>query len=1361
MGEFNHLHDDLENDPQKFFDYYRMRQETFRYILIGIEAAIAKTYLTTGSSFKTLGYSFRIFDVTVGRIVQGTCKAIWEKFANTHTPFPSTDEQLDSIVERFWGKWKFPNCVGCIDGKHVRIRNPEHSGSMYRNYKQYFSIVLQGVAGPYYKFIAIDVGACVKECDGTTENTQEHTHITRRIHFGQADRRLHAANNFVARRIARNFRRIPPFTTHSRNRIRQDDRSTSCSVSTCEQGFLHVCVGLVLTAKVSSSGAFAGWRHGVRTWHGLRSHCRPPVVPGSTTELALTLRRCAASGLSVFAGRATDLEPEGATFSTRILNSAECASLDKDVATTTQLSTICGDRPEQDPRHAHLSFCSIPNVLHRIEVSVSFADVGRWHVCQGIYFVRRKQSPYKGFTIGLNCALLTQGICRLVCLATQSYPAIDVYQRLPQLIRHVGTVPGGDAAKSMNSQHTLGTLAQGNPSACTTSEMKYPIRLAEKRGRDKGDIAMRINCAIATKLNALNSSAVLSSHCVYQWDFKRRPFYFIVGKPISKFNTGARPPGTCRSVERAERTGEEPRIFRSLSVRVRDGRAVVQSQVLGQFPVRCGLLILLLVRATPHRGSSFTELPPKHGSCLQDGNPQRSINSRSKGATIRVKLTRTSSATSPLRARCSVLVAPRVSVGLLKAANPYLNWWNNCSKRGLESRRGLKRGEHGEAQKLKGGGNGRSPRKPAGLRRRTARFPLAKNPGVTRPGIKPDGVRFGVVVTQVCASPQRTGFDLRWSRRRVPHAGNTKRTLPLCYSRCSSYHSFVAPFSTKVCLVDSRVKLEMELLAGKKRCSQSDGHGPYLQTILEVTYRPFLRYTEDRNQRVLLDWESHPQRGADRWRFLEHRPPAMPPCPTISSGYYSVEARSEVANQAVAHTGDSSIIQILHDTLSGVSHASLKGEEVDSVVFGIGISVCWKGGEGVAFQLIFRQLPLHFFPPSRNPSPLDPSHLDNNPSLHSPAVQPAIPRRGTLSVLNYGVKKTPTNTCTLKWPINSLRVTFPGRHRPLVSSSRPSGNAGIPVMQYRLNQRVLPHCPFPPNPPARHPTFHLPLCERGKKLGGSKYEDHAVGVLRSEFSTRDERYRILCLRVTPHLVFSPRWEVGVHVLEMPGKGHAQVSECGNPLVTPENLDQAPCVPSLQQGDPLARRRSAWHRIVLSDILAAEERGALPIDLSRSSAWQEAGFSGCWSLRRGFQCKQVLEMCDSQGAIVLPYLELYLTADPFEIVIMLTVCETQRAEEDPEGNLIAVMYRRIVQGDTHSKIEAVKTSPISENLTADMMKLPSLNHVHVRHWLDQTVDVRFNISTGPCMWPSSESYRHDVEGLRGEPLNQFWALFLES
>lgn len=73
---------------------------------------------------------------------------------------------MKSISDEFWRKWKFPNCVGCIDGKHIRIKAPQNSGSMFYNYKHFFSIVLQAVTGPNYRFITTEVGAFGKESDG-------------------------------------------------------------------------------------------------------------------------------------------------------------------------------------------------------------------------------------------------------------------------------------------------------------------------------------------------------------------------------------------------------------------------------------------------------------------------------------------------------------------------------------------------------------------------------------------------------------------------------------------------------------------------------------------------------------------------------------------------------------------------------------------------------------------------------------------------------------------------------------------------------------------------------------------------------------------------------------------------------------------------------------------------------------------------------------------------------------------------------------------------------------------------------------------------------------------------------------------
>lgn len=42
LGEFNHLHEELMRNKEKFFDYYRMDMETFKYILTAIQPSVTK-----------------------------------------------------------------------------------------------------------------------------------------------------------------------------------------------------------------------------------------------------------------------------------------------------------------------------------------------------------------------------------------------------------------------------------------------------------------------------------------------------------------------------------------------------------------------------------------------------------------------------------------------------------------------------------------------------------------------------------------------------------------------------------------------------------------------------------------------------------------------------------------------------------------------------------------------------------------------------------------------------------------------------------------------------------------------------------------------------------------------------------------------------------------------------------------------------------------------------------------------------------------------------------------------------------------------------------------------------------------------
>lgn len=102
---------------------------------------------------------------TIGEIVKDTCAAIWDVLKDKYLPRPSR-EMWSKIAENYFQKWNFPNCIGAIDGKHVRVKCPAHSGSRFYNYKHFFSILLQAVADADCKLIAVDIGTVGRQSDG-------------------------------------------------------------------------------------------------------------------------------------------------------------------------------------------------------------------------------------------------------------------------------------------------------------------------------------------------------------------------------------------------------------------------------------------------------------------------------------------------------------------------------------------------------------------------------------------------------------------------------------------------------------------------------------------------------------------------------------------------------------------------------------------------------------------------------------------------------------------------------------------------------------------------------------------------------------------------------------------------------------------------------------------------------------------------------------------------------------------------------------------------------------------------------------------------------------------------------------------
>lgn len=123
-------------------------------------------YLGSGNSITDLHFKFKRGKSTIAYIIQRVCRAIWTNLLRDNIP-ELTTESFQTIARGFDVKANFPQCVGAIDGKHIRVCNPANSGSLFFNYKAFFSIVLLAIVDSNYKFVFVDIGAYGKECDST------------------------------------------------------------------------------------------------------------------------------------------------------------------------------------------------------------------------------------------------------------------------------------------------------------------------------------------------------------------------------------------------------------------------------------------------------------------------------------------------------------------------------------------------------------------------------------------------------------------------------------------------------------------------------------------------------------------------------------------------------------------------------------------------------------------------------------------------------------------------------------------------------------------------------------------------------------------------------------------------------------------------------------------------------------------------------------------------------------------------------------------------------------------------------------------------------------------------------------------
>lgn len=70
-------------------------------------------------SFKQLSFQFMRGDSTIGKVIENVCDSIWSCLREEYMSILSELQWIER-ANRFDELWNLPNCIGSIDGKHIR-----------------------------------------------------------------------------------------------------------------------------------------------------------------------------------------------------------------------------------------------------------------------------------------------------------------------------------------------------------------------------------------------------------------------------------------------------------------------------------------------------------------------------------------------------------------------------------------------------------------------------------------------------------------------------------------------------------------------------------------------------------------------------------------------------------------------------------------------------------------------------------------------------------------------------------------------------------------------------------------------------------------------------------------------------------------------------------------------------------------------------------------------------------------------------------------------------------------------------------------------------------------------------------------
>ncbi|XP_068673793.1 uncharacterized protein [Montipora capricornis] len=155
------------------------RQDTNMRPSVSLEkrVAVALNRLATGSCYTACGIGFGLPKSTANVVKNEFCDILRRKAAN-FIKFPKSEEEVLKVIKEFEHISVFPHVVGALDSTHIRIIAPKQNKYDFLGKKNFYSVLVLGVADSNSKFIHVSatpgaVSHAEMLCDGALQRDIE------------------------------------------------------------------------------------------------------------------------------------------------------------------------------------------------------------------------------------------------------------------------------------------------------------------------------------------------------------------------------------------------------------------------------------------------------------------------------------------------------------------------------------------------------------------------------------------------------------------------------------------------------------------------------------------------------------------------------------------------------------------------------------------------------------------------------------------------------------------------------------------------------------------------------------------------------------------------------------------------------------------------------------------------------------------------------------------------------------------------------------------------------------------------------------------------------------------------------------